>query len=101
MHHIAQVALHSIPQPPSERLELALCKDHWATSLVLAEQPRTRKVVNKRVFALDAGIRDLADLFRFEVLPLLAVEGLVEGGDVLDGQEVDEGIADVAPVLEG
>ena len=49
---------------------------------------------------LNACIGDVADFFRVEALPLLAVEALSKGHDGLRAQQVDEGIAHIALVLE-
>lgn len=50
--------------------------------------------------ALDAAVRDLADLLGVEALPALVVEVLVEGDDVDGVDEIDKGVADVALVVE-
>lgn len=49
---------------------------------------------------LDPGIRDLADLFRVEVGPLLIVVLLVEGNYVVKRFHINESVAETAHVLE-
>ena len=57
-------------------------------------------VLDEVAFALDAPICDLADLLGVERLPRLVIHVLVEGHDVDGVHEVDEGVADVATVVE-
>lgn len=56
-------------------------------------------MVDESVFALNSCVSDLANLLAFEMLPFLPVEGLIKSRDVFGCQEVDEGIADIAPIL--
>eukprot|EP00321_Phaeocystis_globosa_P001156 CAMPEP_0118826520 /NCGR_PEP_ID=MMETSP1162-20130426/12019_1 /TAXON_ID=33656 /ORGANISM="Phaeocystis Sp, Strain CCMP2710" /LENGTH=288 /DNA_ID=CAMNT_0006757261 /DNA_START=249 /DNA_END=1111 /DNA_ORIENTATION=+ len=75
-------------------------KNDRLVALVLVYERRVLKVRDERDLALDARVRDLAHLVRVEAVPLLVVELLVEGEDVAGRDEVDEGVAHVAPVLE-
>ncbi len=51
--------------------------------------------------ALDSRVAHLADLDRVELVPLAAVELVVEIDDELGVDEVEEGVANVAVVLNG
>lgn len=51
--------------------------------------------------ALNARVADVADLLAVEAVPLAVVEALDEGDDGGGGDHVDEGVADVALVLQG
>ena len=57
-------------------------------------------VVDEAALALDAPVGDLADLLRVERLPRLVVQVLVERHDIYRVHEVDEGVADVAAIVE-
>lgn len=57
-------------------------------------------ILNKVSLALNAAVGDLADLFGVEGLPRLVVQVLVEGHDVYGINEIDEGVADVAAVVQ-
>ena len=72
-------------------------EDEW---LDLARLRLLVDVVDEAAFALDAPVGDLADLFRVERLPRLVVQVLVERHDVYRIHEIDEGIADVAAIVE-
>mmetsp|Transcript_15118 Transcript_15118/g.49297 ORF Transcript_15118/g.49297 Transcript_15118/m.49297 type:complete len:244 (+) Transcript_15118:792-1523(+) len=61
---------------------------------------RVCEVCDERVLALDARVVDLGDLVRVEAAPLAAVEFLVESGQVVVRGEIDEGVPDIALVLE-
>ena len=50
--------------------------------------------------ALDASVGNLANLARVELCPRATMELGVKGGDVLRRHEVDESVADVAPVAK-
>lgn len=49
---------------------------------------------------LNASVADVADLLAVELLPLLAVELVDEGDDVMWANHVDEGVAHIAFILE-
>ena len=49
---------------------------------------------------LNAGVADVADLLTVELLPLLIVEALGDGYDEVWADNVDEGVANIALVLE-
>ena len=57
-------------------------------------------VLHEVALALDPPERDLADLLRVEAVPRLVVHVLKEGHDVDRINEVDEGVPDVAPVVQ-
>jgi hypothetical protein len=57
-------------------------------------------VANEVLLSLNASIRDCADLLTVEAGPLLALNPREEGGDGLWINEVDEGVAHIALVLE-
>ena len=57
------------------------------------------EVVGQLLSSLNAGIADLRDLVRVELFPLLVMELIVKGFDKLGVEEVEEGIADVAVIL--
>ena len=57
-------------------------------------------VLYKVAFALDAPIGDLADLLRVERLPGLVIHVFVERHDVDGIHEVDEGVANVAAIVQ-
>ena len=57
-------------------------------------------VLNKVSLALDASIGNLANFLRVEGLPRLVVQVLEEGHDVDRVDKVDEGVPDVAAVVQ-
>ena len=57
-------------------------------------------VLNQASLSLDAPVGDLADLLRVERLPRLVIQVLVEGYNVDGVDEVDEGVANVTPIIE-
>jgi len=57
-------------------------------------------VLNQRLPALHSRIRDLAHLFRIEVLPTFVVKFFVEAGGIGAIPKIDESVAQVAAVLE-
>jgi len=57
-------------------------------------------VLNKVAFALNAPIGDLADLLRVERLPRLVIHVFVERHNVDGIYEVDEGVANVAAIVQ-
>eukprot|EP00962_Isochrysis_galbana_P058164 scaffold31013_cov110-Isochrysis_galbana.AAC.7 len=76
------------------------CKDERLHAFVLMNERRVCEVCDERVLALDARVVDLGDLVRVEAAPLAAVEFLVESGQVVVRGEIDEGVPDIALVLE-
>ena len=75
-------------------------EDERSADLVFDQQPGVAEVVDHALLALDASVGDVADLEAVELLPSVAVELLEEGHYVLWLHEVDEGVANVALVLE-
>jgi len=57
-------------------------------------------MLSKLFKSLESGIRDLAHFVGVEVLPFLAIELVVEAHDKIHTFHVDEGISDIALVLE-
>ena len=60
----------------------------------------TLEVTDQVCFALNAGVGEFADFFRVEAAPAFSLELFGQDQDALVLFEVDEGVADVAPVLE-
>ncbi len=56
-------------------------------------------MLDQRVFALNPSVGDLANLIAVEMLPRLSVEVLVERNQVHRIDEVDERVANIAPIL--
>jgi hypothetical protein len=76
-------------------------EDDGAALLVLVlHEAGALEVVNESGLALDAGVGDLALLFRVELAPLLVIELLVKGLKRCAADKIDERIAHVAFVLE-
>lgn len=57
-------------------------------------------VLDQVTLALDSPVGDLADLLRVESFPSLVIQVLVEGHDVNGIDEVDEGISNVAAIVQ-
>ena len=76
---------------------VAHIEDEW---LDLARLRLLVDVVDEAALALDAPVGDLADLLRVERLPRLVVQVLVERHDIYRVHEIDEGVADVAAIVE-
>ena len=72
-------------------------KDEW---LDLTRLWLLVHVVDEAAFALDATVCDLADFLRIESLPRLVIQVLIKRHNVDWIDEVDEGVADVAAIVE-
>lgn len=57
-------------------------------------------VLDQVALALDAPVGNLADFLRVEGLPRLVVQVLIEGHDVDGVNEVDEGVTNVATIVQ-
>ena len=56
--------------------------------------------LNKIAFALNAAVSDLADFLRIERFPRLIVQVFIEGNNKDGIDEVDEGVANIAHVVQ-
>ncbi len=76
--------------------------EHYRFEFVVRLHPDawSLEMLLKSVKTLESCIGDLANLLWVKVLPLLTVESFVESNHILTLFEVDEGIADIALVLE-
>lgn len=75
-------------------------KDERTTLFVFDEQTRVAEVLDHALLALNPRVRDVANLLAVELLPSMAIELPHKRSDVLGLYEVDEGVPDVAVVLE-
>ena len=77
-----------------------MCRHKVKMESFYAHVELCQELNGSQVTHLDASITDVADLLTVELLPFLAVELLNKRNDILWSDHVDEGVADIALVLE-